>query len=96
MDDLMGQLGFVQLQSDVKLPQIPFDKNPQHGKDADGFDEQLVIVDESGMDKSGISQATMEDPLKSNQLELLNQLLSQKQKKPQSKKTKKSVKRGRR
>ena len=51
----MGQLGFVQLQSDVKMPQIPFDKNPQHGKDADGFDEQLVIVDESGMDKSGIS-----------------------------------------
>lgn len=56
----MGQLGFVQLSSDVK---VPFDKNPNHGKDQDGFDEQLVIVDESGMDKSGINSATMEDPL---------------------------------
>lgn len=76
MDDLMGQLGFVQLSSDVKMPSVPFDKNPQHGKDSDGFDEELVIVDESGMDKSGINSATLEDPLKSNQLELLNKLLS--------------------
>jgi len=28
MEDLMGQLGFMQLASDVKMPSVPFDKNP--------------------------------------------------------------------
>lgn len=93
----MGQLGFMQLASDVKMPSVPFDKNPQHGKDSDGFDEELVIVDESGMDKSGINAAIQEDPLKSNQMVLLNQYLSQKQslKKKSAKKNKKLLKRGR-
>jgi hypothetical protein len=44
------------------------DKNPAHGKDSDGFDEEILIMDESGEDTSGIKEATIEDPLKPKHL----------------------------
>ena len=34
----LSQLGFLQMGS-----QMNFDKNPQHGKDTDGFDEQIFL-----------------------------------------------------
>jgi hypothetical protein len=44
------------------------DKNPAHGKDSDGFDEEILIMDESGEDTSGIKEAIIEDPLKPKHL----------------------------
>ena len=45
----MSQLGFLQMSSNMK-----FDKNPNDGKDSDGFDEEVLIMDDSPEDKSGI------------------------------------------
>lgn len=59
----MSQLGFLQMSSNMK-----FDKNPNDGKDSDGFDEEVLIMDDSPEDKSGIRQATLEDPLKSQHI----------------------------
>ena len=53
----LSQLGFVQLSDNMS-----FDKNSNHGKDTDGFEEQVFIQD--GDDIKGLPQ----DPLSSKSI----------------------------